>query len=106
MTQAAGTVPAAYVGSGDPTSGDKPEDAVDAGGGGTTRLAAVQPQRTQKSQGDRSWHFGMASNDGHQGRRRLDLGTCQCQSVATSLFSQRVQSDQWLPTRTRNETSW
>jgi hypothetical protein len=33
MTQAAGTVPAAYVGSGDPASDDKPEDAVDAGGG-------------------------------------------------------------------------
>lgn len=31
LTQAAGTVPAAYVGSGDPTSDDKPEDAVDAG---------------------------------------------------------------------------
>lgn len=33
LTQAAGTVPAAYVGSGDPTSGDKPEDAVDSAGG-------------------------------------------------------------------------
>lgn len=32
QTQAAGTVPAAYIGSGDPTSDDKPEDAVDAGG--------------------------------------------------------------------------
>lgn len=31
MTHAAGTVPAAYVGSGDPGSEDKPEDAVDAG---------------------------------------------------------------------------
>lgn len=32
QTQAAGTVPAAYIGSGDPTSDDKPEDAVGAGG--------------------------------------------------------------------------
>ncbi|MDQ0755026.1 hypothetical protein [Arthrobacter sp. B3I4] len=31
MTHAAGTVPAAYVGSGDPGAEDKPEDAVDAG---------------------------------------------------------------------------
>jgi len=31
LTQAAGTVPAAYVGSGDPNAEDKPEDAVDAG---------------------------------------------------------------------------
>ena len=31
MTHAAGTVPAAYVGSGDPDNGSKPEDAVDAG---------------------------------------------------------------------------
>ena len=31
LTQAAGTVPAAYVGSGDPGSQDKPEDAADAG---------------------------------------------------------------------------
>jgi hypothetical protein len=31
LTQAAGTVPAAYVGSGDPDAGDKPEDAADAG---------------------------------------------------------------------------
>lgn len=32
QTQAAGTVPAAYIGSGDPTSDDKPEDAAGAGG--------------------------------------------------------------------------
>jgi len=32
QTQAAGTVPAAYVGSGDPASEEKPEDAVGAGG--------------------------------------------------------------------------
>ena len=31
LTQAAGTVPAAYVGSGDPEAEDKPEDAADAG---------------------------------------------------------------------------
>lgn len=31
LTQAAGTVPAAYVGSGDPEATDKPEDAADAG---------------------------------------------------------------------------
>lgn len=31
MTQAAGTVPAAYVGSGDPEAEDKPEDAADTG---------------------------------------------------------------------------
>ncbi len=31
LTQAAGTVPAAYVGSGDPGAKKKPEDAADAG---------------------------------------------------------------------------
>lgn len=31
LTQAAGTVPAAYVGSGDPESDAKPEDTADAG---------------------------------------------------------------------------
>lgn len=31
LTQSAGTVPAAYVGSGDPDAEDKPEDAADAG---------------------------------------------------------------------------
>ena len=31
LTQAAGTVPAAYVGSGDADAEDKPEDAADAG---------------------------------------------------------------------------
>jgi len=31
LTQAAGTVPAAYVGSGDSAAEDKPEDAADAG---------------------------------------------------------------------------
>ena len=31
LTQAAGTVPAAYVGSGDPEAEDKPEDAADTG---------------------------------------------------------------------------
>lgn len=31
LTQAAGTVPAAYVGSGDPGAKDKPEEAADAG---------------------------------------------------------------------------
>ncbi len=32
LTQAGGTVPAAYVGSGDPGADGKPEDAVDAAG--------------------------------------------------------------------------